>query len=306
MRQVPRIEADAAGQRMRQRNQGCRWGSTRSLVAVAGLMAACLLPAQGQAWGQTLPSIPALIAKVQANQRTLDKTREQYTYREMQIEQELNKHGGVEKQHSREYNVFYVNGHPMQKLVRRDGALLSKDEEAKELVHMQQKIELAQKTPPGELLNNRHQVSVGRLLLIEHFDNERRVTMDNRPMIALDFRGDPKAQTHGIAEDASKHLSGTVWIDEQDLQVRKVQATLDSAFHLEMGLVSLSQGSSFTFDQKIINNEVWLPTGATIHVEARAAFFLGYHINVQITDDQYRRFQASAAPAAATAAAEKP
>ncbi len=252
----------------------------------------------GAAGAQALPSIPALLADVQANQRALDQTRELYTFREIQVLHELDKHGAVRKEEKREYNVFFVNGHPIQRLVRKDGAALSAAEEKKEAEHIANKVQSAESTPPGDLLNNRHQVSISRLLTIEHLSGERRVTVDNRPMIALDFAGDTKAQTHGIAEDASKHLAGTLWIDEHDHQVRRVEARLDSPFRLELGLISLSQGSNFTFDQKIINNEVWLPTGATVHIEARAAIFLGYHIQVVITDDQYRKFQASAEPGA--------
>jgi hypothetical protein len=246
------------------------------------------------AGAQTLPTIGTLIQDVQRNQQQLDKTRENYTFREVQTLHELDKHGAVKKEEKREYNVFFVNGHPIQRLVRKNGAALNAGEDAKETDHIKHKIEQAEQTPPGDLLNSRHQVSIARLLTIEHLNNERRITMDNRPMIALDFAGDPKVQTHGIAEDASKHLSGTLWIDEHDRQVRRVQATLDSPFRLEMGLVSLSTGSNFTFDQKIVNNEVWLPTSASVHIEARAAVFLGYHIQVEIVDDQYRRFHASA------------
>lgn len=248
---------------------------------------------------QPLPSLASLVASVQANQRTLDKTRESYTYRELQVMQELDKHGGVKKQESREYQVFYVNSHPIQRLVRKDGKSLSADQAAKEAAHMQYKVQTAEHTPPGDALNAKHQVSISRVLTIERFTNERRVLIDNRPTIALDFTGDRDAKTHGIAEDASKHLSGTIWIDEQAHEVRRVQATLDSPFRLELGLVSLSQGSSFTFEQKLINNEVWLPTGATVHIEARAAFFLGYHIQVRLTDDQYEKFHTSAQPGAA-------
>ncbi len=264
------------------------------MAASHWLLSALLMSPPLAGAAQALPSLASLIQQVQKNQRELDKTREAYTFRELQVMHELDKHGAVKKQETREYNVFYVNGHPIQRLVRKDGKALNAEQEAKETAHIQQKIADSEKTPPGDVLNNRHQVSIARMLSIQHFSNERRVIMDNRPMIAIDFAGDPKAQTHGIAEDATKHLSGTVWVDEQDHQVRRVQATLDSPMHLELGLVSLSAGSSFSFDQKIINNEVWLPTSATVHIEAKAALFLGYHIQVDITDDQYKRFQASA------------
>jgi hypothetical protein len=273
-----------------------RWDSQAAscgfalLLAIGGLAAACAR----QAGAQALPSLPALVASVQANQKTLDKTRESYTYREVQVIRELDKHGAVKKQKSREYYVFFVNGHPIERLVSEDGKPLSPKDAVKEQGHMQYKVQQAEHTPPGDPLNAKHTVTIGRLLTIDHFMNERRVSIDNRPTIALDFIGDKRADTHGMAEDAVKHLSGTVWIDERDREVRRVQATLDSPLRLELGLVSLSQGSTFTFDQKLINNEVWLPTGATVRIEAHAAFFLGYHILVTVTDDHYQRFHTSA------------
>ncbi|RRA47736.1 hypothetical protein [Acidipila sp. EB88] len=245
-------------------------------------------------WSQALPSVGVLVRDVQAHQQLLDKTRESYTFRESQVMRQTDKHGAVKKEETREFNVFYVNGHPIRRLVRKDNRALSADEESKEADHIKGKIGEAQNTPPEDPLNTRRQVSISRLLAIQRFSNERRLSMDNRPMIVLDFEGDRSVQTHGMAEDASKHLAGTIWIDEQDKEVRRVEARLDSPFRLEMGLVSLSQGSSFSFDQKIVNGEVWLPTSATVHIEAKAALFLGYHIQVNITDDQYHKFKTAA------------
>jgi hypothetical protein len=266
------------------------------LLVRCTLLAAATLVTLGvrAANAQALPSLQALVASVQANQKTLDKTRESYTYRELQVIQEMDGHGGVKNTKSREYDVFFVNSHPIERLVGEDGKPLSGKEAAKVQGHMQYKVQQAEHTPPGDPLNAKHTVTIARMLTIDHFTNERRVSIDNRPTIALDFVGDRSASTHGIAEDAVKHLSGTVWVDERDHEVRRVKATLDSPLRLELGLVSLSQGSTFTFDQKLINNEVWLPTGATVRIEARAAFFLGYHILVTVTDDQYQRFHTSA------------
>ena len=262
---------------------------------MAGLfLLSFLLAASSSAQAQALPDLSALMQQVRSNQLQLDKTRETYTFREIQKLQELDKHGAVKKEESREYNVFFVQGHLIERLERRNCAALSADDDAKETEHIKHKVELAEQTPPGEPLNHKHQVDISRLLTIEHFSNEHRVTVDNRPMISVDFTGDTKASTHGIAEDASKHLTGTLLIDEQDRQVRRVQARLDSSMHFEMGLLSLTQGSNFSFDQKLINNEVWLPTSASAHIEAKAALFLGYHLQIEITDDQYRRFHASA------------
>ncbi len=243
---------------------------------------------------QALPPLAVFLQDVRIHQRDLDKMRESYTFRELETIHQLDKHGGVKKEEKREYNVIFVHGHPIRTLIRRNGAALSTGDQDHESDRIEHKVALAERTPPGDPLNAGREVSVARLLQIERFQNERRVMMDNRPMIAIDFVGDPHADTHGVAEDASKHLSGTLWIDERDREVRRVEARLDSNFHMAIGLVSLDKGSTFAFEQKIVNNEVWLPTGALVRVEAHAGFFLSYHVQVTLADDQYRRFQASA------------
>ena len=271
-------------------------------MLIALLQFSLLLQAAAQPASGSLPAIPEFLEQVRLHQRQLDKARESYTYRELQTIRQLDGHGGVKKEEKREFNVFFVNGHVVQKLTRLNGGPLTGADESREQTRVLRKIKAAESTPPGDPTNQRHEVSVARLLAIEHFSNERLVTMDNRRMIALDFKGDPKVDTHGIAEEASKHMSGTLWIDEHDQQVRRVQARLESGFHVELGLISLDKGSSFVFEQKIINNEVWLPTGALLRVEAHAALLLGYHVEVTLQDDQYRRFQTSAEQQAAAGA----
>ena len=261
---------------------------------LAFLVLPVLLGLPAPAESQALPPLTGFLQEVRVHQRNLDTLRESYTFREVETVRQMDKHGSVKKEEKREYNVIFVHGHPIRTLIGRNGAALSTGELDHEGERIQHKVAQAERTPPGDPLNTRQEVSVGRLLQIEHFQNERRVSMDNRPMIAVDFAGDPHADTHGIAEDASKHLSGTLWIDEHDREVRRVEARLDSNFRLAIGLVSLDKGSNFVFEQKIVNNEVWLPTGALIRVEAHAGFFLGYHIEVTLADNQYKRFQTSA------------
>ncbi len=241
-----------------------------------------------------IPDIATLMHQVQQHQRDLEQTRDSYAFRERQTIEELDRNGNVKKTETRELQVFFVNSHQIERLVAKSGAPLSPSDEAKEAERVKREIEKAQKTPPGQMTDSSGQPSVGRMLAIERFSNARRVTLDNRTMLAFDFVGDPDAKTHGIAEDACKRLSGTIWIDEQDRQVRRVEARLNDGYKLGFGLFALSKGSSFVFDQKLVNNELWLPTGTAIHVEARAAGFLNYRANIHMVDDEYRRFHADA------------
>ena len=72
--------------------------------------------------------------------------------------------------------------------------------------------------------------------------------------------GRKDAKTHGLAEDASKKLQGTVWIDEADRQVAHLQVGFNENFRVAGGLVaSIQKGSNFHFDQAPVNGEYGCP-----------------------------------------------
>jgi hypothetical protein len=231
--------------------------------------------------------------QVQEHQRKLDKTRENYTYREAIVTHELDKSGNVKKTESEENEVFFVNTHEIDRKVKKDGKDLSADEQKKEQNHVMKEVEKAQKTPPGQSMD-KNEVSISQLLSIMKVSNPRREMLEGRSTLTFDFAGDPHAQTHGMAEDASKKLSGTIWIDEQDREVRRLIARFDDNFHLGFGLFSVGKGSNFTFNQKLVNNELWLPVDGQAHIVAHAVGFIGFRADVSVTDDQYQVFHAEA------------
>jgi hypothetical protein len=242
---------------------------------------------------QPLPDVPTLMKQVEDHQHKLDQVRENYTYHEVVVTHELDKNGNIKKNESEENNVFFVNGHEINQKVKKNGKELSADEQKKEQEHVQKEVEKASKTPPGQSLD-KDEVSVSRLLQIMKVSNPRREQMDNRSVIAFDFVGDPHAKTHGVAEDASKKLSGTIWVDENDRQVRRMIARFDDNFHLGFGLFSVGKGSTFTFDQKLVNSELWLPTDAQAHIVAHAIGIIGWRSDIAVTDNDYKKFHTDA------------
>jgi hypothetical protein len=261
-----------------------------SLILCTGTLA-CV--AQSSVRDQSIPDVPTLMKQVQEHQRKLDQTRENYTYREIIVTRELDKNGNLKKTESEENEIFFVNTHEIDRKVRKNGKELSPDEQKKEQERVLKEVDKAQKTPPGKSLD-KHEVSISQLLAIMKVSNPRREMLDGRRTLTFDFAGDPHAQTHGMAEDASKKLSGTVWIDEQDREVRRMIARFDDNFHLGFGLFSVGKGSNFTFDQKLVNNELWLPTSGQAHLVAHAIGFIAYRADISVTDDQYEIFHAEA------------
>ena len=219
------------------------------------------LPAKPATVEAPIPDIPTLMMQVQAHQRELDKVRENYTFREVVQTEELDSNGQVKKTESEESEVFFVNSHHIERLVKKNGKDLSPDEQKKEQEKVEKEVEKATKLDPNKSLND-DEISISRILAIMKVSNPRRVSLNGRDTIAFDFIGDPHAQTHGLAEDASKKLAGTVWVDEKDREVAKLTVHFDDNFHVGGGLLAnIQAGSSFQFEQAKINNELWLPTG---------------------------------------------
>jgi hypothetical protein len=151
-------------------------------------------------------------------------------------------------------------------------------------------VEKAEKTPPDQPLEGQT-ISVSRLLDIMDVRNPRRETWHNRQAIVFDFVGRKDARTHGLAEDASKKLQGTIWIDEADRQVAHLEVSFNDNFHVAGGLLaSIEKGSSFRFDQALVNGEIWLPTGAEATMQARLLMVKNIRQHFTESDYDYKRF----------------
>jgi hypothetical protein len=156
-------------------------------------------------------------------------------------------------------------------------------------------IEKAEKTPPGEPLEERETVSVSKLLDIMEASHPRREVYRGRNTIVFDFQGKQDAKTHGIAEDASKKVAGTIWVDEKDRQVAHLEAHFTDNFHVGGGLVAnVQKGSSFYFDQAPVNGEIWFPTYAEGRVDARVLLVKGIRQHFTERDSDYERFSVDA------------
>jgi hypothetical protein len=238
--------------------------------------------------------VHALLLEVEAHQKQIEKIREDYTYRAQTRVDDLSSDGKIKKTETGEFEVFFANGHPIQRQVKKDGKDLSPDEMKKEQNRVNKEVEEAMKKSPDQPMHG-DAISVQRLLEIISIHNPRRINYKDRPTVVFDFVGDPHTKTHGMTEDISKKLSGTVWIDEKDRQVTRMDAHIDDTFRMGGGLVaSVQKGSSFTFEQGLVNHELWLPTAADIHYSARVLLVKGMRQNVHIVNDHYQKFSADA------------
>jgi hypothetical protein len=240
-----------------------------------------------------LPDAATMLREVEAHQKQLDKVRENYTFRAIQTTRQFDSSGNTKKIATEEHEIFFVNGHQVQKLVRKDGKDLTPDQARKEQDRVNK--EVLKISQPGYTNPDKDEITVTRLLQIVTFSRPRRVSLNGRNTIVFDFAGDQHAKTHGRDEDALKKVSGTVSIDEADHEVSRMSATLDENYHVGFGLLaSIAKGSNVVFDQALIRNEAWLPTAIALHLQARALLVAGFRADIDIRFDQYRKFQTDA------------
>lgn len=247
-----------------------------------------------QAANAPLPEIHELMHQVQEHQRQLDKVRENYTYTSTQVIQDIDSNGAVKKTENEEYEIFFVNSHQIYRLVKKDGKALEGQELEKETAHVTKHVEKAEKTPQGQPLEGQ-EISITKILDVMDVRNPRRELYHNRPTIVFDFVGRKDAKTHGLAEDASKKLQGTVWVDEADRVVAHLDVSFDDNFRVAGGLVAtIQKGSNFHFEQSQVNGELWLPTGAEGSMQARLLLLKGIRQHFTERDTDFKQFSVEA------------
>jgi hypothetical protein len=265
------------------------------IILLSGV-AVCWLPAVGaeDPARAPLPEIHQLLQDVQAHQRTLDKIRENYTFTSTRTVQDLDSNGQVKKTEVTELDEFFVNSHQIGRVVKKDGKPLDDHEQQKETERVTKLVEKAQKTAPGVGLEGQ-EISITRILELMDERNPRRETYRGRPAIVFDFVGRKDAQTHGLAEDASKKLEGTIWIDEADRQVAHLDVHFDDNFKIGGGIVAtIDKGSNFHFDQSPVESGLWLPTGGEGTAQARVLLLKNMRQHFMERDFDFKRFHVDA------------
>ncbi len=264
-----------------------RWWS---LALVAAMALSAGVSAQSNA-EKPLPGVRALMLEVAAHQKELDKVRESYAYTSFQTKQDIDKQGRVKKTETEEHEDFFVNGHIIERTVKRNGQPLAGGDLDKETKRVTKLVEKAENTPRDQRLEG-PSITISRILDLMEAHNERRVVFRGRPTIVFDFVGRKNVKTHGLAEDASKKLAGTLWIDEADRQVARMEVRFDDDFRVAGGLFAkVEKGSNFSFEQAPQQDGLWLPTGGEGFIQARVLLLKGIRQHIMERDYGFKRFR---------------
>lgn len=250
-------------------------------------------PARAASSQPHIPNAATLLRQVIVHQRQMDAVRENYTYRELQTVEKLDSHGNIRSTQTSEFRVFFVHTHQIDELIGRNGHPLRPGQQRKQQRLVRRFIAQDEKTPPGASTSGQT-VSVSQLLAIMRLSHPRRAILDGRPTLVFHFTGNHHASAHGTAEKTLRNLTGTIWIDEHDLQVRRLEARFDANLHLGWGIFTVDKGSTFTFTQRPVRGGLWLPAQTHVHLVAHALAFIGYRTHITLACHHYQVFHATA------------
>ncbi|MGC9996688.1 MAG: hypothetical protein ABSE79_15325 [Terriglobia bacterium] len=239
-----------------------------TLVALPTLIAS----QQDNVVHRPLPDIKRLLSDVQDNQKQLEGVVDQYSCTENEEERELDKNGQVKKTTVKEYMDFYLGGELVRREVKKDGKPLTTDEQKKEDGRIEKRIrDYDKKKSEGEdASKKKERIDVSTFLRSSDFTHPRWEQFRAHEVIVFDFAPNPAYKPRNKTEDLLHKLVGTLWVDDQDHQVVRLEAHLSDSFKLAGGLLaSIRKGSSLVMEQAKTNGEVWLPSYVDAHFSAR-------------------------------------
>jgi len=249
-----------------------------------------------------LPDLKALFKEIDDNQKAIDKIKENYAGSQSEEETEFEGDGRVKKRESNDYTFFYLNGEEVTTRVKKDGKLLSAEEQKKENEKTQKHIaELqkretkkeakAEKAKEEGKSNEKDEPGIEIFLRACQFVNPRRERFRGQDVLVFDFEPNPEFKAHKMVEKIAEKLAGVVWIDEKAHDVARLEAYFTGDMKIAGGLLAnLQKGTSFVFEQAFVNNEVWLPTYMEAHVGVRFLLVKGIKASVVTRYWDYKKF----------------
>jgi hypothetical protein len=253
-----------------------------------------------------LPDLKKLFEEIDANQKQIDKIKENYAGTQVEEETTYDKNGQVNKKEANEYTFFYLDGDEITTLVKKDGKPLNEEEQRKENEKTQKRIQETQKKEKkkeakeekeekakqeGKETKENDEPGIEVFLRVCQFVNPRRERFRGQDVLVFDFEPNPEYKAKNLEERVVKELAGVVWIDEKAKDVVRLEAYFVGDVHIGGGiLANLQKGTSFVMEQAYMNNEVWLPTYVEAHVGLRVLLVKGFKVNLITRYSDYKRF----------------
>ena len=250
-----------------------------------------------------LPDLKALFKEIDDNQKAIDKLKENYAGTRVEEETDFEKDGQVKKTEVKEYTFFYLNGDEVSTLVKKDGKALSDDEQKKENEKTQKEIEEIQKREAKKKPKTKKPKRKERKIKTTKTSASSPSYASRSSSILAANASAARKSSSSISspipntkpatsrKKSSRNLLASSGLTSKRTTspVSKLISSVISASPAASS-ANLQKGTSFIFEQAYLNNEIWLPTYAEVHVGVRVLLVKGLTVNETIRYTDYKRF----------------
>ena len=222
-----------------------------------------------------------------------------YTWQAHSVERHLDSHGKVGSTKQEKWETLILDGQPYRRTLERDGKPLSPDEQRGEQRRLDRETAKLNKETPKEKQRRMDEAEKQRKRefaflseIPDLFDLrlEGESTVDGRPVWVVSGSPRPGAQAKSRDAKVLLKLRGRMWIDKATYQWAKVEAETTGTISWGLFLARLDPGAKLIFEQREVNDELWLPKRLVLSGSGRVGLLKRISQEEEIEWSNYKKF----------------
>ena len=193
-----------------------------------------------------------------------------YAYEKRSVTEELDEKGHATKTTEKHYKVILVNGLPFPRLVKIQGRELTDKELEKENQRETAFRERVTRIDFKKKAKKKEALATHDLVDRFNFSVTRREVIEGRPTLTVTFAPKPGGPEKTIEDKVYKHVFGTLWVDEEEAEITKLDANVKGPVPLGwFGAVGSLNKFHATFERSRMPDGVWVNRKSMFSVAAR-------------------------------------
>jgi hypothetical protein len=190
--------------------------------------------------------------------------------------------------------VIPLDGTPYERLISKDGRPISPEEQRKEQKKYEHTLRQRQKETPAERRERirkyeRERDFVKEIPQAYEFKLMGEEIVEGRPAWVITMTPRPGFVPSTPHAELLEHISGKLWIDEEDIQWAKAEARVSDTISIGWILARVDPGTTFTVAQTRVENGIWMPRRITINGAAHVLLVHTKTINEELLYSGYRK-----------------
>lgn len=251
------------------------------------MLAAALLAALALQDAPPLPAGDAYVQSLVERHRHREDALDDYTYDVLESEEKLDGAGRVTGRHTRGFEVFYVKGRPVRRLVAEDDRPLPPDRRAREDRKAREKAEAISR---GTVVTEQVGMRLSAILARYSFRTVGREDVEGRSAFVLDF--EPRPGKRDLDRDhVLRKLAGRIWVDEAEGEVVRARVQNTGGIKVAFGVGASVSSLEVSLEFGKVDDAVWLPRSVEAVASGRMFLFKRFRTRTRSTYSRYRRFE---------------